>query len=65
VNNSKKKGLDNKKIIRNLKKAGWSSEQMRYIMRKYEGKRTGMIKLPLVSLIKKVKKENSHQKHRK
>jgi uncharacterized protein (UPF0333 family) len=65
VNNSKKKGLENRKIIRNLKKAGWSSEQMRYIMRKYEGKRTGMIKLPLVSLIKKVKKENSHQKHRK
>jgi len=65
VNNSKKKGLDNKKIIRNLKKAGWGSEQMRYIMRKYEGKRTGMVKLPLVSLINKVKKENSHQKHRK
>lgn len=65
VNNAKKKGLDNKKIIQNLKKAGWGSEQMRYIMRKYEGKRTGMVKLPLSNLISKVKKENSHQKHRK
>ena len=65
VNNAKKKGLDNKKIIQNLKKAAWSSEQIRYIMRKYEGKRTGMVKLPLSSLINKVKKENSHQKHRK
>ena len=65
VNNAKKKGLDNKKIIQNLKKAAWSSEQIRYIMRKYEGKRTGMVKLPLSSLINKVKKDNSHQKHRK
>jgi len=56
VDNSKKKGLDNRKIIRNLKKAGWSSEQTRYVMRKYKGKRTGMAKLPL-RLAKKVKKD--------
>jgi len=65
VNNSKKKGSDNKKIIRNLKKAGWGSEQIRYIMRKYQGKRTGMVRLPLVRLIDKVKKENSNKKHGK
>ena len=65
VNNAKKKGLNNKKIIQNLKKAGWGSEQVRYIMRKYQGKRTGMVKLPLGRLINKVKKENSHQKHEK
>jgi PKD repeat protein len=65
VNNSKKKGLNNRKIIRNLKKAGWSSEQMRYIMRKFEGKRTGMVRLPLIRLISKVKKENSHPRRRK
>ncbi len=65
VNNSKKRGLSNKEIIKNLKKAGWSSEQMRYVMRKYEGKRTGLVELPLVHLMKKVKKENSHQKQGK
>ena len=65
VNNAKKKGSNNKKISRNLKKAGWGSEQIRYIMKKYEGKRTGIVRLPLVSLISKVKKEDSHQKHGK
>ncbi len=62
VNTSKKRGLKNKEIIPNLKKAGWSSEQIRYVMRKYEGKRTGLVELPLISLIKKVKKKNSHRK---
>jgi len=65
VNNAKKKGLSNKQIILNLKKAGWGSEQIRYVMRKYEGKRTGVVELPLIRLINKVKKSNSHQKHEK
>ena len=65
VNASKKKGLNNKEISRNLKKAGWSSEQMKYVMRKYEGKRTGLIELPLVHFMKKVRKSNFHQKRKK
>jgi PKD repeat protein len=65
VNNSKKRGLNNREIIKNLKKAGWSSEQMRYVMRKYEGKRTGLVELPLIHFMKKVKKENSRQKQGK
>ncbi len=57
VNRSKKKGLTNKNIIKNLKKAGWNSEQIKYIMRKYEGKRTGMVELPITKLVKKIEKE--------
>jgi len=62
VNDSKKKGLDNKEIARNLRKAGWSSEQIRYVMRKYEGKRTGLVELPLMPLMKKVKEMSSGPK---
>lgn len=42
VNNAKRKGLKNSEIEHNLKKAGWSSERIRYVMKKYAGKRTGM-----------------------
>jgi len=57
INRSKKKGLTNKNIIKNLKKAGWNSEQIKYVMRKYEGKRTGMVELPITKLVKKIEKE--------
>lgn len=62
VNASKKKGLKNPEIRSNLKKAKWDSEQINYVMKKYEGERTGMAELPLTNLIEKVsekKKENS------
>lgn len=62
VNRSKRKGLKNKEIIKNLKKAGWNSEQIRYVMRKYEGKRTGMVELPITKLIKKIEKEKIRNK---
>lgn len=38
----KKKGINEKEIKGKLKKAGWSSEQLRYALRKYEGKITGL-----------------------
>ena len=60
VNNSKKKGLDNRRITRNLRKSGWGSEQIRYVMKKYKGKETGMAKIPL-RLAKKV----IYQKYKK
>jgi hypothetical protein len=46
VNNSKRKGVGNDEIVKSLKKSKWSSEQIRYVMKKYAGKRTGMAKLP-------------------
>ena len=57
IQSSKKKGLENKKIIFNLKKAGWKSEQITYIIRKYEGERTGMIEIPIGKFLRKVKKD--------
>lgn len=45
VNNAKRKGLENKQIEENLKKAGWSSERIVYVMKKYAGKRTGMLEI--------------------
>jgi len=55
VNNSKKKGIENRGILKNLKKAGWNAEQIRYVMRKYEGRRTGMLELPITKLFDKKK----------
>ena len=64
VNNSKKRGLKNKEISDNLRKAKWSSEQVKYVMKKYAGKRTGMLELPLTNLMKKVKKKSDFYKTR-
>ena len=42
INNAKRKGMKDFDIEKNLRKAKWSSEQIRYVMRKYAGKRTGL-----------------------
>jgi len=56
INQAKNKGMEEKKIKANLRKAGWSGEQIRYAMRKYHGKRTGMIEIPNpFSKLKKLK----------
>jgi hypothetical protein len=47
VNNAKKQGASNEEIKKNLRRSNWSSEQIRYIMRRYEGKETGMYELPI------------------
>jgi len=57
IQSSKKKGLENKEIIIKLKKAGWKSEQITYVMRKYSGKRTGMFELPVGKILSRFKKE--------
>ncbi|MFH1607826.1 MAG: PKD domain-containing protein [archaeon] len=53
--NSKDQGLDNKQILQKLKKMSWSSEQIKYIIRKYLGKRTGMIEIPIMKLVDKIR----------
>ncbi|MEX0920253.1 MAG: PKD domain-containing protein [Candidatus Pacearchaeota archaeon] len=47
VNSAKKRGLTKSEIRSKLKKSEWDSEQINYVMKKYEGRRTGMIELPL------------------
>lgn len=62
VNNAKKKGLKNNEIEGNLKKAGWSSERIRYVMRKYAGRRTGMIEIPITKLAERAGGKPKNQK---
>jgi len=57
ITNAKKRGLDNEQIRGNLKKARWSSEQMRYALRKYSGRRTGMYEIAMRKALEK-KQEN-------
>lgn len=45
INNQLKKGVSEKEITEKLKKAKWSSEHISYAIKRYTGKRTGMIEL--------------------
>ncbi len=66
VNNAKRKGLKNNQIEENLKKVGWSSEKIRYVMRKYAGKRTGMFEIiPIKKLAENVWEKSDHTKFNK
>ena len=47
IQNSEKKGEPEDEMIKKLKKAGWNSEQIGYVMKKYVGKRTGMLEIPI------------------
>ena len=40
INASKKSGLSEKEIASKLKKSGWTSEQLQYALKKYNGKKT-------------------------
>ena len=51
IENAKVKHIKAKEISSKLKEAGWSSEQVRYVMRKYVGKRTGMFEIPLEKIL--------------
>ena len=63
IKNSKEKGVSDRDIEAKLRKTGWSSEQLRYVMRKYAGKKTGMPEIiPMDKLIKGNKKPNNSQK---
>ncbi len=57
IQSSKKRGLKNKEIISKLRKSGWKSEQMTYVMKKYSGKRTGMLEIPVGKILNKSKKK--------
>jgi PKD repeat protein len=45
IQNAKRKGLKDKEINAKLRKSGWDSERIRYVMRKYSGKKTGMFEI--------------------
>ncbi len=56
IEGAKKRGLDEKEMRNQLRKAGWTSEQLTYALRKYAGKRTGMPGIPLSKILKRRKK---------
>lgn len=53
VNHAKKRGMKKDDIESNLRKNKWSSEQIKYVMKKYVGKRTGLVDIPLVEFVEK------------
>jgi len=59
VYNSRRSGLTNSDIKIKLESVGWSAEKIIYIMRKIDGKRTGMFEIPIFKIFenKKIKKE--------
>ena len=61
VNSAKRKGLKKSEIEKNLKKSGWSSEKVRFVMRKYAGKRTGMFEIPIKRAVDKADKRSKNK----
>ena len=55
--NSKSKGWTDGEIVSKLKKAGWKSEQINYIMKKYAGKETGMAEISIDKILGKNKRK--------
>ena len=57
VKSSREKEIKNKDIEESLKKVGWTPEQIRYVMRKFEGKNTGMPEIPIKKILKEKEKK--------
>ncbi len=64
VASEKKKGSKEGDIKSKLKKSGWNSEQVNYVMKKYAGKRTGMLELPIQKILGKTKTPPSPKRKR-
>jgi len=67
IENEKRKGTSERDMADKLRKAGWNSEQIRYALRKYSGKRTGMPEIPIGMIkirkfFKEKKKTNNSEK---
>ncbi|MFW6282925.1 MAG: PKD domain-containing protein, partial [Minisyncoccales bacterium] len=62
IHNSKIKCLKDNEIEKKLNQAGWNSEQLRYAIRKYHGKRTGMIEIPIDKILRLFKKDDPRKK---
>lgn len=52
IQSSKKRGMERDDIMKDLKKAGWTREQINYAIRKYEGKKIlGIIQRPFKKVL--------------
>jgi len=63
IQTAKKSGMEREDILKNLKKADWTREQINYAIRKYEGKKIlGIIEKPFKKIIEDIErrpKENT------
>jgi hypothetical protein len=59
IHAQKEKGVKESEMIKKLKKQGWNSEQITYVMRKYLGKRTGMWEIPVEKLLNIFRKKKA------
>jgi hypothetical protein len=57
INQEKIKGIDDNSLSRSLKKSGWNGEQIRYAIKKYYGKRTGMFEIPMDWFLNRFRKK--------
>lgn len=62
IHSSIKKGMNRSEIVKNLKKAKWTNEQINYVMKKYAGKGTGMPGLIKEEKIEKISNEFGEKK---
>ncbi len=65
IDNTKRKGFSDRDIEKRLLETGWNSEQVNYATKKYAGKRTGMIEIPIGKILNKFtgKKDISAQQN--
>ncbi len=61
IDAQKKKGVRDNEIFSKLKKARWNSEQINYVIRKYLGKRTGMLEIPIEKILRMFRKREIQQ----
>lgn len=55
IQTAKKSGMERDTILKNLKKSGWTGEQINYAIRKYEGKKIlGIIEKPFKKVIEDI-----------
>ena len=57
IDSQKNKGLTEDEIFSKLKKSGWNSEQVNYVLKKYAGKRTGMFEIPIEKILNLFRKK--------
>ncbi len=62
INRMKNKDMANRDIAHNLRISRWNSEQIKYAMRKYSKKRTGMFEIPVEKILKKLKAKSREKK---
>lgn len=60
-----KKGMKKRDIAHNLKRARWTGEQIKYAMKKYSKKNTGMFEIPVEKLLEKLKEKSEERPSRR